>query len=46
MEAETVQVQRLSTEGIETVATYARGQRIQSVMFPDLQIPVAEIFPA
>ena len=46
MEAETVQVQRLSPEGIETVATYAHGQTIQSVVFPDLRIPVAEIFPA
>ena len=46
MEAETIQVQKLSAEGFETVATYAHGQVAKSVVFPDLQIPVAEIFPA
>lgn len=46
MEAETIQVQKLSEAGFETIATYAHGQTAHSVVFPDLRIAVAEIFAA
>ena len=42
--SETVQVLRLSAEGIETIHTYSFGETIQSVAFPDLSIASAEIF--
>jgi Uma2 family endonuclease len=43
-EAETVQILRLSAEGTETVAVYANGQTLQSRVFPDLTMALADIF--
>jgi Uma2 family endonuclease len=43
-DAETVQVLRLTPEDTETAATYAYGQTVQSIVFPDLAVPVADIF--
>lgn len=42
--SETVQVLKLCAEGIETIRTYAFGETVQSVVFPDLSIATAEIF--
>lgn len=42
--AETVEVQRLTSEGIETVAVYAYSQSVTSLIVPDLTIKVADIF--
>ena len=44
--AETVQVLRLSAEGIETVHTYSFGEAVQSVVFSNLSMATAEIFAA
>ena len=43
-EAETVEVLRLSPEGAETVDVYGRGQTVASITFPELTIPVNDIF--
>lgn len=43
-DAETVEVRRLSPEGIETVAVYAFGQTLQSVALPGLTLAVADFF--
>lgn len=43
-QAETVEVLRLSENGTETVAIYGSGQSAQSVVFPELTVPVAELF--
>ena len=42
--SETVQVLKLSTDGIETIRTYAFGETVQSAVFPDLSMATAEIF--
>jgi len=44
VEAQTVEVVRLTLDEIETVATYGRGQTAVSLAFLDLRIPVDEIF--
>ena len=43
-QAETVQILRLSAAEIETVAVYANGQTLQSRVFPDLTMALADIF--
>lgn len=43
-DSETVQVLRLTPERAETVSVYAYGQTLRSEVFPDLTLPVAEIF--
>jgi Uma2 family endonuclease len=42
--SQTVEVLRLTSAGTETVATYGQGQSVQSISFPDLAVPVAEVF--
>lgn len=44
MEAETVEVLRLAGSVFQTVAVYGRGQVVSSVTFPDLFVPVTDIF--
>lgn len=43
-QAETIEVLRLTPEHAETVAVYAYGQTLRSEIFPELTLPVAEIF--
>ena len=43
-DGETVEIRRLTPEGIETVVTFAYSQTLKSITFPDLTIPVADIF--
>ena len=43
-QAETVQILRLSADGMETVAIYANGQTLQSRVFPDMTFALADIF--
>lgn len=43
-ESETVQVLRLSPEGIEPAAVYIYGQTLTSLTFPELTIALADIF--
>ena len=43
-EAETVQVLRLTPDGSETVHVAASGQTVESLAFPGLSVPVAELF--
>ncbi|HLK55629.1 MAG TPA: Uma2 family endonuclease [Chthonomonadaceae bacterium] len=45
-EAETIQVLLLKPEGIETGPIYTYSQTLQSVAFPDLAFPVADLFGA
>lgn len=45
-QAETVEILSLSADGAETVAIYGRHQTLQCLTFPDLTIPLAEIFAA
>jgi len=40
----TVEVLRLTPTATQTVATYALGEVVQSITFPDLTMPVAEVF--
>jgi Uma2 family endonuclease len=42
--AETVEVLRLTPQGPEPVALYQQGETVQSLAFPELTVPVAEIF--
>jgi Uma2 family endonuclease len=42
--SQTVEVLRLTPQGTETVATYGPGQTVQSITFPDLTMPVADVF--
>ncbi len=42
--SETVEVLALDGQRLLPVATYAQGQEVQSVAFPDLHVPVADIF--
>ena len=46
LQAETVEVLRLSSEGAETVVIYGNRQTLQSVTFPDLTIALADVFAA
>lgn len=43
-EAETIEVLRLSKAGEERVAFYGQGDTMQSITWPDLTLPVADIF--
>lgn len=43
-EAQSVEVVRLTLEEIATAATYERGQSVVSLTFPDLLVPVDDIF--
>lgn len=43
-EARTVEVTRLTLDEIETVAAYGPGETVVSVTFPDLSVPVDDIF--
>ncbi|MGO8672032.1 MAG: Uma2 family endonuclease [Capsulimonadaceae bacterium] len=43
-EAETVEVLRLSRDGVETVRTHNHDETIVSIAFPDLSVRVADIF--
>jgi Uma2 family endonuclease len=43
-EPQTLEVVRLTTEEIETVATYERGQTVVSLSFPDLTVAVDDIY--
>lgn len=44
LEAQTVEVLRLSPEQEEPLAVYRKGEMVQSVVFPGLAVSVAEIF--
>ena len=44
MDLQTVEVLRLTQEGEEPVAVYAEGETAHSLAFPDLAVPVADIF--
>ncbi len=41
---ETVEVLALDGQLLLPVATYAQGQEVQSLVFPDLRVPIADIF--
>ncbi|HTE21035.1 MAG TPA: Uma2 family endonuclease [Armatimonadota bacterium] len=41
---ETVEVMRLATQSAETVATYGQSETIHSVLYPDLAVPVVQVF--
>jgi len=43
-ETQIVEVLRLTTGGTQNVATYGMGETVVSLTFPDLNIPVAEVF--
>ena len=43
-QAETVQVLRLTTDGVESVAIYGFNQSVTSLIFPDLTLSLADIF--
>jgi Uma2 family endonuclease len=43
-DTQTVEVLRLTPELVESVATYENDQTLRSVVFPDLTVPVAEMF--
>lgn len=43
-QAETVQILRLSPDGVETIGIYVNGQTLQSRVFPDLSVDLAEVF--
>ncbi len=43
-QAETVEVLRLAPDALETVGVYVNGQTLRSEVFPDLSLPVVEIF--
>lgn len=45
-DAETVEVRRLEPQGYETVGIYRRGDILRSIIFPELHLPVDEIFAA
>jgi Uma2 family endonuclease len=45
-DAETVEVRRLETQGYETVGRFGRGDTLRSTLFPDLALPVDQIFAA
>ena len=42
--SQTVEVLRLTPQSAETVATYGQGELVQSITFPDLTMPVADVF--
>jgi Uma2 family endonuclease len=42
--SQTVEVIRLTQRGTETVATYGRGETVQSITFSDLTMAVDEVF--
>jgi Uma2 family endonuclease len=42
--SQTVEVLRLTPQGTETVATYGQSEAVQSITFPDLMMPVADVF--
>ena len=41
---QTIEVLQLSPSGPQTIATYGAGDMLRSVTFPDLIVPVAEVF--
>ncbi len=43
-QAETVQVLRLTAEGVESVAVYGFDESVTSLVFPDLTLSLADIF--
>ncbi len=43
-QAETVQVLRLTAEGVEIVALYGINQSVTSLVFPDMTLSLADIF--
>ena len=43
-QGETVEILRLSSDNTETIAVYVTGQELRSDVFPDLIIPVADLF--
>lgn len=43
-EAETVEVLRLSPQGIERIGLYGRGDTVRSEVLPELQIPTDSLF--
>ncbi len=45
-DARTVEVLALMPGGTRSVATYGEGQAVESVVFPGLVVPVAEVFAA
>ena len=45
-DAETIEVRRLEPHGYETVGRFARGENLRSTLFPDLGLPVDQIFAA
>jgi Uma2 family endonuclease len=43
-EAETIEVRRLEQHGYETVGVFRRGDAIRSLLFPELQLLIQQIF--
>ncbi len=43
-QAETVQILRLTSDGVETIGIHVNGQTLQSRVFPDLSVDLADVF--
>lgn len=43
-DAETIEVRRLQPQGYETIGVFARGDTLRSTIFPELRLPLSQLF--